>query len=91
MFFKDFKEVRGDETKIKTVFGNLQISFFAEVGPQGQRQLAVKNTQRRRTRMKGGKSTRKWCRKFVGVSMTYSQSEGVATKRPGWNQEVHFS
>ena len=37
---------QGDETKIKTIYGALQISFFAEVGRQGQRQLAAKYTQK---------------------------------------------
>ena len=45
MFFKGLKEGRRDETKIKTIFGNLQISFFAEVIPQGQRHLAAKYTR----------------------------------------------
>ena len=28
---------RGDETMIRVIYGDHQISFFAEVGPQGQR------------------------------------------------------
>ena len=31
--------------KIKDFCGNLQVSFLAEVGPQGQRQLAAKYTR----------------------------------------------
>ena len=47
MFFRAFKEAQGDESKIKTFnfYGALQSSFFAEVGPQGQRQLAAKYTR----------------------------------------------
>ena len=33
MFFKGVKEARGDEAKIRAFYGNLQTSFFAEVGP----------------------------------------------------------
>ena len=55
MFFKGLKEAGGDETKIQTICGALQIFFFIEVGPQGQRQLAAKYTQRRRRpRFNGG-------------------------------------
>ena len=45
VFFKGLKAAQGDETKIKTVHENLQMSFFAEVGPQGQRQLPAKYTR----------------------------------------------
>ena len=41
----DVLEAKGDGSKIKTNCGALQISFFAEVGPQGQRQLAAKYTR----------------------------------------------
>ena len=41
----DVLEAKGDESKIKTIYGALQISFFAEVGPQGQRRLAAKYTR----------------------------------------------
>ena len=34
----------GNEAKVTVVFGHLQRSFFAEVGPQGQRQYAAKYT-----------------------------------------------
>ena len=39
------KEAQGDESKIKTICGAIQISFFAEVGARGQRQLAAKYTR----------------------------------------------
>ena len=44
MLFKGLKEAQGDDSEIKTIYGNLHISFFAEVRPQGQRQLAAKYT-----------------------------------------------
>ena len=34
MFFKASKDAQGDESKMKSIYGSLQISFFAEVGPQ---------------------------------------------------------
>ena len=45
MFFKAFKDALGDESKIKTFYGTLQIPFFAQVGPQRQRHLAAKCTR----------------------------------------------
>ena len=39
------REAKGDESKINTKNGALQISFFAGVGPQGQRELAAKYTR----------------------------------------------
>ena len=44
--WEGLKEARGDETKLRAVYGKHQISFFAEVGPQGQRQLAAKCTRK---------------------------------------------
>ena len=32
IFFKSLKEARRNDTKIQTIYGNLQISFFTEVG-----------------------------------------------------------
>ena len=72
MFFISLKEGSGDETQIRTIFGNLQVSFFAEVVPQGQRQLAAKYTrQGEGPADKGWRiilST--WCRKFVQILTT---------------------
>ena len=35
----------GNEAKVEAVYGNLQVSFFAEVGPQGWLSLAAKYTR----------------------------------------------
>ena len=59
-FFNAFKEAQGDESKIKTIYGALQISFFAEVGPQGQRQQPNTYARAKVTRMKVDKSIWKW-------------------------------
>ena len=45
VFFKGLLEARRNDKTIKTVYGSLQISSFAEVGPQGQRHLAAKYTR----------------------------------------------
>ena len=39
------KEVGGKEARVKAFYGNLQISFLAEVGPQGRRALAANYTR----------------------------------------------
>ena len=39
------RKVGGIEAKVKIVYGNLLIAFFAEVGPQGQRSLASTYTR----------------------------------------------
>ena len=70
MFFKGLKEAQGDEPKIKTIFDALQISFLTGTARTGSWQP---NTHARAkvTRMKICRSTRKWCRKFVLILMTY--------------------
>ena len=45
LFFKALKEAGGNEAKVRAFYGNLQISFLVEVGPQGQRELAANHTR----------------------------------------------
>ena len=65
VFFTGLKAAQGDETKIKTFYANLQMSFFAEVGRK-DRGSQQPNTHARAkvTRMKVGKSIPKWCHMF---------------------------
>ena len=92
MFFKGLKEAGGDETKIQTICGALQISFFHRSGTARTEAAGsqIRTATAKATLMEVGKANQKWCRMFVQilrhtfskgfeVSMTLCQSGGVPT------------
>ena len=58
------------------MYGNLQISFFRKVGPQGQRQLAAKYT-----RAGEGHATEGWHIKPEVVSKVRTEFDDILLKR----------
>ena len=54
MFYTDFSDANGDKSKIKTIWGALQVSCHAEVCPTGGRELAVKHETEREGHVQEG-------------------------------------
>ena len=104
MFCKGLKGAEGDETKVKAFCGSLQVSFLAEVGPQGQKQLAATDT-----REKEGHANEGWqidedvvskiCTDFddtlfetvVKSVCCSAEMNRVLPQRPGWCLAAGFS
>ena len=55
MFCKAFNEAIRDKSKIKSIWGALQVSYFAGVGPMGNRSLAAKYTMEGEGHVQEGK------------------------------------
>ena len=89
-----------DDTNVKSFWGTIQVSFRAEVGPQGQRHLAAKYTREGEGHARMKKiNVSKVCADFhhilcetvVKSTLTLRRNEQVVVQRTGANLTVDFS